>query len=397
MKVLQINSVCGIRSTGRIATDIHNLLKEKGYESKIAYGREESKNIDINDTIKIGNKFDFYYHAFMSRITDKAGFYSKRATKKLIKEIKEYNPDVIQLHNIHGYYINIKILFNFLKESKIPVFWTLHDCWAFTGHCAYYDYAGCEKWQKECFNCPQKKEYPQSLFKDNSGKNHRNKNEYFNCVENLNLIAISDWIGNQAKKSYLKNKNITVIHNGIDLDSFRPTKSDFRKKYNLENKRVYLGVASVWDRRKGFDTFLELSSMLNDDEMIVLVGLSEEQLNQLPGNIIGIKRTNSVKELAEIYTVADVFLNPTMEEGLGLVNIESLACGTPVITYNTGGSPECINEKCGTVVEKGDINGLLNAARNAQFSEEEILQRASRFDKKIKFEEYIKLYEGVII
>ncbi|MBO5060340.1 MAG: glycosyltransferase [Clostridia bacterium] len=393
MRVLQINSVCGIRSTGRIATDIYHTLKANGHECAVAYGRENPQNIDINDTIKIGKNSDIMVHALMSRMTDKTGFYSKNATKKLIERIKAYKPDIIQLHNIHGYYINMKVLFEYFKAADIPVVWTLHDCWTFTGHCAYYDFAGCDRWKTGCYSCPQKKEYPSSMLLDNSKRNYNKKSELFGGVKNLTFIAISDWIASQAKESFLKDKSITVIHNGIDLEQFKPTESDFRKKHNIEDKKILLGVASVWDRRKGFDTFMELSRKISDDEVIVMVGLSEERIEQLPENVIGISRTDSVAELAQIYTAADVFVNPTMEEGLGLVNIEAQACGTPVITYNTGGSPECVSEKSGIVVPKGDVAALLDAIKHVDFKKEDILAHAARFDKTKKYEEYIEVYK----
>ncbi|MBP3360687.1 MAG: glycosyltransferase [Clostridia bacterium] len=393
MRVFQINSVCGIRSTGRIATDIYNTLKSNGHECVIAYGREEAQNIDKNDIVKIGNKYDVLCHALLSRLTDRTGFYSKKATYGLVKKIKEYNPDIIQLHNIHGYYINLEVLFEYFSKIDTPVVWTLHDCWPFTGHCAYYDNAGCNKWKTGCFKCPQKKEYPTSILLDNSKKNYLKKSEFFNSVKNLHFIAISEWIAAQARQSFLKDKSITVIHNGIDLTQFKPTESNFRQKYSIEGKKIILGVANIWDKRKGFDTFIELAKRISSKEIIVMVGLSDKQLSELPQNIIGVKRTNSIKELAEIYTEADVFVNPTMEDNLPTVNIEALACGTPVITYDTGGSPECISPESGIVVPKGDIEGLINGITKANFSQENLLKHSRNFDKTKKYKEYIDVYK----
>lgn len=396
MKVLQINSVCGIKSTGRIATDLYRALKENGHDCIVAYGRAAAKNIDPADAIKIGSQNEVMRHALLARLTDKAGFYSKRGTRALIQTIEAYQPDIVQLHNLHGYYINIEQLFRYLSGANLPVVWTLHDCWAFTGHCAYYDYAACTAWKTACHDCPQKKEYPTSLFSDRSRSNYQKKKELFNLVDRLTLVAISDWIAYQAKASFLKHKKIVTIRNGIDLNRFHPTPSDFKKRHQIQDKKMLLGVASVWDRRKGFDTFLELSKRLSDEEILVMVGLTDEQIRALPGNIIGIKKTDSEAELAEIYTAADVFVNPTMEEGLGLVNLEAQACGTPVITYDTGGSPECVSEQSGLVVPKKDIDALLSGIRTMDFSEENILAHAGGFDKKKKYQEYMDVYKDCL-
>ncbi len=353
MKILQINSVCGVGSTGRIATDLYKVLEEQGHECKIAYGRETApKGID---SIKIGSNLDNYMHVLKTRVFDKHGFGSIKATKKFIEEVKEYDPDVIHLHNIHGYYINIEILFNYLKEANKPVIWTLHDCWAFTGHCAYFDYVECSKWKDGCNKCSQKEGYPTSKVFDNSKLNYEKKRELFTSVKNMTIVTPSKWLANLVKESFLGKYPVEVINNGIDLDIFKPTESDFRERYGLEDKFIVLGVASVWEKRKGLKYFIELSKMLSDDYKIVIVGVNENQKEELPKNILAITRTNNIKELAEIYTSADVFVNPTLEEVLGLTNLEALACGTPVITFNTGGSVECIDKLSGFIVEKKDL------------------------------------------
>ena len=393
MKVLQINSVCGIRSTGRICTDIAEVLEQQGHECKIAYGRESVPEKYQKFAIRIGKDTNVKLDGIKTRFFDNAGFNSANATKRFISWIKEYAPDIIHLHNLHGYYIHIGLLFEFLSSFNKPVVWTLHDCWPFTGHCAYYDFAECDKWKTQCFECKCKREYPSSLLLDGSKRNYLKKSKIFNSVDNLNFIAISNWIAQQKKESFLRDKPVTVIHNGIDLTQFKPTTSDFRKKHDIEKKRVYLGVASVWDRRKGYETFINLSQMINEDEAIVMVGLNKEQLKHLPKNIIGIERTNSVKELAEIYSAADVFVNPTLGDNFPTVNLEAIACGTPVVTYNTGGSPECISSDSGLVVPKGDIVALLNAARTIQLDTDKIVLDAQRFDKSKKYIEYLRFYE----
>lgn len=399
MRVLQINSVCGIGSTGRIATDIDKLLKEQGHESYIAYGRDLPKNCDTS--IRIGNRFDNYMHVAKTRMFDKHGFGSKKATKSLIANIDKLNPDIIHLHNIHGYYINIELLFEYLKKIDKPVIWTLHDCWSFTGHCSCFDYIGCEKWKTGCCGCPQKKSYPSSLFLDNSKENFAMKKEIFTGVNNMTLVTPSKWLADLVKESFLGEYPIKVINNGIDLNVFKPTESNFRERYNLENKFIILGVANIWGERKGYDYFIDLSKKIKEDEVIVMVGVTKRQKNKLPKNIIGITRTNSARELAEIYSAADVFINPTLEDNFPTTNLEALGCGTPVITFNTGGSPECISEGCGFVVEKGNLAELINSIQIIKHKEKVVLSQKyikhvkKVYDSHYKFDKYLDLYNSV--
>ena len=388
MKVLQINSVCGIRSTGRICTDIADILQQQGHDCKIAYGRCEVPEKYQKYAVKIGSDFDVNCHAIMSRIFDNAGFKSKKVTEKFIKWIKKYDPDIIHLHNIHGYYINIEILFRYLAEADKPVIWTLHDCWAFTGHCSYFSASGCEKWKTGCEHCQLKKEYPTSNVCDRSRINWAKKSELFTSVKNMNIITPSEWLADLVKKSYLGKYPVSVINNGIDLDIFKPTKSDFRKKNCLQDKKIILGVASIWDARKGFDDFIKLSKVIDDSYRIVLVGLAEDQIKMLSDNMLGITKTNSTKELAEIYTAADVFVNFTYEDNYPTVNLEAQACGTPVITYNTGGSVESVPDE--NIIEQGDIKAFLNMASYKFFDNQSIIEK---FDKKNKFKEYLDLYQ----
>lgn len=395
MRVLQINSVCGVGSTGRIATDLYKVLEEQGHECLIAYGRGTAPE-GIN-SYKIGTNLDNYLHVARTRLLDQHGYGSKKPTIELVKKIKEYNPDVIHLHNLHGYYLNLEVLFDYLEHSNKPVIWTLHDCWAFTGHCAYFDYIGCNKWKSECRNCPQKKTYPNSYVLDNSYQNFKQKKEIFTKINNLTIITPSHWLANLVKQSFLNKYPVKVINNGIDLSIFKPTQIDFRKKYYLEDKKIILGVASVWDQRKGLNTFIELASHLDANYQILLVGVTEKQKNNLPANIIGITRTNNIQELSEIYSNADIFLNPTLEDNFPTVNLEALACGTPVITYHTGGSIECIDETCGCVVKKGDIIGLIEEIERIVVnspSVEQCLIKSKRYSKNEKYLQYLKLYNN---
>lgn len=396
MKVLQINSVCGIRSTGRICTDLAEILESHGHECKIAYGREHVPEKYEKYAHRIGSNRDVLIHAFFSRIFDNSGFMSKRATKKFVKWIREYNPDIIHLHNIHGYYINIEVLFKFLKEFNKPVVWTMHDCWAFTGHCSHFDYVGCCKWQKGCHNCSQKKEYPSCLLMDGSKRNYKKKKRIFNGVDDLNIVTVSDWLKSILEESFLKKFTIKRIYNGIDLKLFSPTRTDVFKKYGLEGCDVILGVASVWSKRKGLDIFLKLNEKLDKKYKIVLVGIDDETKKIIPDDILCINKTNDIGELSEMYSSAKVFLNPSYEETMGLTTVEALACGTPVIVSNRTALPECIDENCGVVVDCTDIQSLCNAiykiCNNEKYKEEDCTNRAKLFDKYEKYEEYINLY-----
>lgn len=396
MKVLQINSVCGIGSTGRIATDIHHILLEQGHESYIAYGRGQA--INCENAIRIGTEFDNYTHVALTRLSDKHGFGSKKATKDFIKKIVEINPDVIHLHNIHGYYINMELLFDYLKKVDKPVIWTLHDCWAFTGHCTHFDFIQCEKWKTGCHLCPQKSEYPSSFLLDHSKMNYTKKKEIFTGVKNLTIITPSKWLANLVKESYLNQYPVKVINNGIDLEIFRNRDSDFRERHKLNNMFVILGVANIWEQKKGLDYFIELSKKIQTNEAIVLVGLTESQKRKCPNNIVGINRTNNIKELAEIYSASDVFVNPTLEDTFPTTNLEALACGTPVITFNTGGSIESIDESCGIVVEKGNILELSNAIKlikRTKNSIENCLTRSKKYEKREKYNEYLGIYNYI--
>lgn len=387
MKVLMINVVCGIRSTGRICTDLATALEAQGHEVKIAYGRENVPEQFQRFAVRIGTDLDVKLHGVKARLFDGVGFGSKRATEKFIEWVKEYDPDVIHLHNIHGYYINVEVLFNYIKECGKKVIWTLHDCWAFTGHCVYFDYVGCNKWKSVCEHCPQKSEYPARIGPDMSRKNYAKKRELFTGIPNMTLVTPSQWLADLISESYMKDYPTKVIHNGVDMDVFKPTESNVKERYNCQDKKIVLGVAAVWDKRKGLDSFIELSKLLDDSYQIILVGLSKEQIEKLPKNIIGIERTTSVKELAELYTVADVFINPTLEDNYPTTNLEAIACGTPVVTYDTGGSPESANMYGASVLKK-DIAGLMTAIETVQT----INKGTIDIDYKNTVQKYVELY-----
>lgn len=396
MKLLQINSVCGQGSTGRIAKDIHDLFAKFGHECLFAYGRGTAPS-GIN-SLRIGTDIDNYLHAAATRLFDIHGFSSTSATKEFIKKVKEYSPDLIHLHNLHGYYINVEILFNYLKEASRPIIWTLHDCWAFTGHCAHFDYIGCNRWQKGCYDCPQKNIYPSSLIYDNSKKNYVKKRNIFASLANMVIVTPSKWLATIVAKSFLNVYPLQVINNGIDLEVFRHIANDFRQRYDLQDKFIILGVANIWAFKKGLDDFINLSKEIDNDKFkIVMVGLTANQMKILPKNILGIERTNNAQELAEIYSAADVFFNPTYEEVLGMTNIEALACGTPVISYNSGGSPECIDSKSGFIIGKGEwkkVPEILEKIKNSKC--EDMRDGVMSFNKNEKYMEYINLYKKLL-
>lgn len=345
-KLVQINSVCN-GSTGKIMGEIQRKAIENGYDAISFYGRRKPfKNYKCE---KIGNILNICFHGGMTLLFNNHGMYSYFSTKKLVKKLKKINPDIIQLHNIHGYYLNYKILFNYLKKDfNGKVYWTLHDCWSFTGHCAYFDYVKCDRWKQYCHSCPQIKKYPVSLFFDTSKLEYNRKNKIFNGINNLTIITPSVWLADLVKKSYL-DYPVEVVYNGVNLNLFKSTLDDsILDKYNLpRNKKIILGVANIWEKRKGLDDFVKLSNDISSDIVIVLVGLNKKQIKKLPNNIIGIERTDNQIDLVKLYSIADVFVNPTKEDNYPTVNIESIACGTPVVTYNTGGCKEQIFKNTG--------------------------------------------------
>ncbi|WP_308576485.1 glycosyltransferase [uncultured Fusobacterium sp.] len=393
MKILMINSVCGVKSTGRICTDLAKELEENGHEVKIAYGREKVPSEYQKYAVRIGNDLDVKIHGLQSRLFDMSGFGSKKATQKFIEWTKKYNPDVIHLHNIHGYYINIEILFQYLKkEFRGKIIWTLHDCWAFTGHTPYCDSINCRRWIKGCYNCPLLKEYPLSLI-DNSNENWKRKKKVFTNVPNMMIVTPSNWLSNLLKESFLADYPVKIINNGIDTSNFYPLKSDFKKKYNLLDKFVLLGVATSWDKNKGLPDYIKVAELLNESYQLVLVGLTKNQIQKIPKNILGIERTNSIQELVEIYSAADLFLNLSYCENFPTVNIEAISCGTPILTYKTGGSPEIVDKYGGIIIEQGNILQIVEAIKKIRKNGIKMLNiNKEEYDKIKVTKQYLELY-----
>ncbi|GHT66749.1 glycosyl transferase [Bacteroidia bacterium] len=401
MKLLQINVSTNIGSTGRIAEDIGKTAIAHNYESYIAYGRTARKS--QSKLIKIETSLGIKLHGLISLLLDKHGLASVFATKKLIRKIQQISPDIIHIHNLHGYYINYEILFGYLNKLNIPVVWTFHDCWPITGHCSHFDAVNCNQWKSECNNCPNQKGYPRSLFRDNSKANFYKKQEFFSSCKNLTIVTPSVWLANIVKQSYLREKKSMVINNGIDINIFQPIQyNQILKKYSIPNKFIILGVANTWNKRKAYNDFLELNKLINDEYVIVLVGLNKKQKEKLPAGIIGISRTENIGELAQLYSAAGVFMNPTWVDNFPTTNIEALACGTPVITYNTGGSPEAVSIETGFVVEKGNIADLKKAIDTIKqngktFFSKECRQRAiDLYNKDNRYIDYINLYNSLL-
>ena len=394
MKAVEINT-CEYGSTGKIMLNVAEKLRKSGVEV-YTFSRKWKKQTPPNEYHSFfASFFENVLHHILALLTGLEGCYSYFGTLLLIKKIKKISPDVIHLHNLHGWYINLPVLFKYIKNNNVRVIWTLHDCWSFTGHCPHFDLIECKKWKSGCFECPLYKQYPSS-FINNSKVLYKLKKKWFTGIKDLTVVTPSKWLANLVSESFLGNYPIKVINNGIDLNVFKPTDSDFRKKYNCEDKFILLGVAFGWGKKKGLDVFIELSKRFDERFKIVLVGTNEDVDKQLPENIISIHRTNNQVELAEIYSAADLFVNPTREDTYPTVNMEAIACGTPVITFKTGGSPEILDETCGCVVPKDDIEKLYNEIiriyEEKCFFKNDCLLKAKAFNKDDRFNEYVNLY-----
>ena len=392
MRLLLINEECGTGSTGRICTDIAAECENRGIDVKIAFGRNSKFIPDQfrKYALRVGNNFDLVAHCIRARLFDDAGFGSKRATKNFINTVNDFSPDVIHLHNVHGYYINVELLFEYLKSCKKKILWTLHDVWAFTGHSAYCDVAQCTKWKSGCGSCPLLSIYPKS-YVDRSRRNWKHKREIFTSVPNLKIITPSNWLAGLVKESFLKDYPVEVINNGIDTTLFKQGKSDFKNKNNLEGKTLLLGVAAVWNDLKGLSDFIRLAGLLDDSYRIVLVGgINEDIRSKLPHNIIHIRKTYDIHEMVGIYNAADIFVNLTYCDTYPLVNLESTACGLPVLSYEVGGSTESALMSGGVVVPRGNVTDVLKAIRNIDYGKRRCNVRIK--DKHHTVEEYLRRY-----
>ena len=393
MTVVQINATCGVGSTGKICVGISKLLSENGVENYILYSsRTDGYPLGISCS---SDKY-IKLQALKSKVFGNYGFNSKAATKKMISELERIKPDIVNLHNIHGHDCDLEMLFSYFNKKKTRLIWTFHDCWAFTGYCPHFTMLKCDKWKAECSECIQRRDY--SLFLDRSRELFNKKRKLFEGLD-LTIVTPSQWLADLVKQSFLKSYPVNVINNGIDLDVFKPTDSNFRQKYGLEDKKTVLGVSFGWDNRKGLDVFIDMAKKLPDNYKIILVGTDDSVDKILPDNIISIHRTQNQRELAEIYSAADVFVNPTREDNYPTVNMEAIASGTPVVTFRTGGSPEMIDESCGAVVECDDVDALMKEVINVGDESpsfcKHCIEKAKAFDRNKRFEEYLSTYEQV--
>ena len=391
MKIVQINSTCGAGSTGKICVSVSDLLSREGIENYVLYTLENSSH---PKAIKYSTDLYAKSQALRSRILGNNGFNSKRATAKLIKLLEDIEPDGVHIHNIHSHDCDLRVLFEYLRKKKIKIWWTFHDCWSFTAYCHYFTLSGCDKWQSGCRECPRRKEY--SWFADRSERIYSLKKELSEGLD-LTIVTPSQWLCDLVKKSFFADYPVKVINNGIDLSVFKPTESDIGNVLGVGDKKLLLGVAFGWDRRKGIDVFVELARRLDDSYAIVLVGTDEKVEKLLPKNIIAIRRTKNQEELAKLYTAADLFVNPTREENYPTVNMEAIACGTPVLTFRTGGSTEIIGELTGASVPADDLDALereiIRICETKPYSKENCVKQAEGFDMALRFREYVEMYK----
>lgn len=396
-RIVEINGI-NYGSTGSIAINIAREARKHGYEvypffrNSILGSKRKEEDQEL-----IGFWLDKVISERLSYLTGLNGYFNVINTRKLLKRLDEIRPDLIHLHSLCDNYVNVRMLFEYIIEKDIPVIWTLHDNWPFTGRCAQNR---CTKWQEGCGSCPHKDYYPSTLFLDNSAKVLKKRNKLYNRVKDMTIVTPSKWLGGLVEKSILKKYPVKVINNGIDLDIFKPVESSFRSDHHLEDKYILLGLAYYWDDSKGLDVFIELSKRLPKNYQIVLVGTNDEVDKILPENIIPIHHTSSREELIRIYSAADLFVNPTRDENYPTVNMEAIACDLPVLTFETGGSAEIISPKTGSSVKTGDIDGMEQEIKRIcetrPYSREDCLEHARSFDMKDKFKEYVDLYKNIL-
>lgn len=386
-RILFINSVCN-GSTGKICKDLYDLASDNDFECCIAFGRGDAP--DGYRTYKIGDDFDNFVHVIKTRLFDMHGLGSKKATQRLLEMIDRFKPNIIHLHNIHGYYINIPLLFAYInKHQNIHIVWTLHDCWAFTGHCAYFTFSKCNKWKIGCSHCNSRTDYPKSILLDLSKKNYNWKKATFSNVKNLVLVTPSHWLKELVQESFLKEKTCIVISNGINTNIFQK-----KQYYKRNDKTMILGVANIWDNRKGLSFFQELYKLIDKSKyQIALVGLSEKQIKELPEDILKIKKTDSVQELVNLYNIADIFFNPTLEDNYPTVNLEAQACGTPVLTFDSGGSSETLISTSRVIKDVFEAKAIIE---NNKRIKEDFVVDLSKLEAKCVFRKYIELYKQIV-
>lgn len=399
--LLQFNASLNKGSTGHITEQIGMLANKAGWTVYIVHGARYqclSKMHSIQSVSLMQERF----HALKSILFDAQGLGSYFATEKLIAQIEKISPDIIHLHNIHGYYLNYVVLFKYLYKKNIPVVWTLHDCWSLTGHCVHFDAINCNKWKVGCNLCPAINNYPKSILLDRSQRNYNLKKKYFTSLSNMVIVPVSYWLEGVVKQSFLSKYPTRVICNGVDTDLFTPQNINLKKKMGLEGKFILLGVATTWNENKGLYDYIKLSYRLSENYKIILIGINRKLRKRLPQTIITIDRTNNLNELVDYYSMADVVLNLSYEESFGLTTVEGLACGTPSIVYDRTASPELITSQTGYVVKAGkieDVVASINKIKNIGKEKYSIAcrQRAiSYYNMNNNFKAYVDLYNSIL-
>ena len=389
MTIVQINSTCGVGSTGKICVGISELLTDAHIENYILYSSRTNGyplGIPCSDDLYIKAQ------AFKAKLAGNYGFQSRKATQIMVSELERIHPDIVHLHNIHSHDCHIGMLFDYFKKKHTKLIWTFHDCWAFTGYCPHFTMVKCDKWKIECKRCVQRREY--TWIFDRSRELFEKKKEFLQGLD-LTIVTPSQWLADLVCQSFLKGYPVKVINNGIDLSVFRPIESSFRKQNGLNNKKIVLGVSFEWGQRKGLDVFVDLAQRLPDDYQIVLVGTEEKTDKFLPAGIFSIHRTQDQNELAAIYSAADVFVNPTREDNYPTVNLEAIACGTPVITFDTGGCRETVPDGCGIILGDCSTDELTNAIKKVESERQQFksacIRARERLSDKLRYEEVIEL------
>lgn len=405
MKVLQINTFYGYGSTGRIMREIKEVAEADGIESYAAFGFGYNPTSEEKETVyRIESDRELLVSKLWTKTIGHHGFNNKAETKRLLAWIDKVQPDIIHMHNIHNHYVNIRILLEYIAKKNIPCVLTMHDCWTFTGHCAYFDYSGCDKWKTGCHYCPSLREYPKTFAQiDPSPWNYKMKQRLFAPLH-ITFVSPSQWLCDLQRFSFLKDKPCVVINNGVDTEVFRPIKSNVREEYGIGNRKMILAVAGGLAPRKGRKYLLKLPTLLHDDEVLVIVGLLKGQEKLLPAmsRVIGIQRTKTADELVGLYSEADVFINPTLEDNFPTTNIEALACGTPLVAFSSGGSAEVITKDTGIAVMPGDMAGLITAIRRVLKNGKGYYMDACRkraendYNKDLQYTKYIDLYKKII-
>ncbi len=397
MKVLQINACYGYLSTGIIVEDIEKLLIENGCESYIGY---QSKAKEMSNGYKIGTGLDRKFHGLYSRIFGKQGYVSKNQTRKFLKWVDEIKPDIVHLHNLHSNYLNFNILISYLAENNIKTVYTFHDCWAFTGKCTHYSFVKCNKWKEACGNCPKNKHEVPSLFFDVTSKVIKDRTEHLNKISDLTIVSCSNWMKKQVELSHLTPKKVVTIYNGVNTNIFKPHENSFRKDYSLNDKFVILGFANKWCLENNMAGVKSLVEQLKDDEKIVIVGCNEEQKKYFSAykKVIALGFIKDRLELSDIYASSNVFVNLTYEDTLPTVNMESLCCETPVITFNSCGSPELVSNENGMVVEQGNFDAIRKSIDIIKNDGIKVDYNKVKevFDREKCYKKYIDLYRQIV-